>query len=182
MNPRRQKSIEWSGRHRQVLLYRTINRGNMYLDLRKKDEKISIEQLLMFKKKWGYHLLPCLPQVDYHPIHSYLILSLIIIRLPIGCVISIRNTWLLSPQKIITYYLPRPQVIKIKRPGKFILTWNMSHLLLKLPMKTLFSIENTHIHNELHIGGLVQDCSISIANALEKLQSSTKLWIYTTHI
>ena len=36
--------------------------------------------------------------------------------------------------------------------------------------------------SSLHIDGLVQDCSISIANALEILQSCTNLMIYLLYL
>ena len=39
-----------------------------------------------------------------------------------------------------------------------------------------------NIYVLFHIDGLVQDCSISIANALEILLSCTKPWIYSTEM
>ena len=50
-------------------------------------------------------------------------------------------------------------------------------------MITTFEIENKWVlivwtYSELHIDGLMQDCSNSIANTLELLQSCTKPWIY----
>ena len=53
------------------------------------------------------------------------------------------------------------------------------------PFKPLFFVVrqyvNMFIRRHIHVNGLVQDCSNSIANALELLQSCTKpsMWLYT---